>query len=834
MLYCCCCIAQNAFAVPHILVLNSYHSGYTWSDDILSAIKDGILGVYPDAVLDVEYMDSKRYPGEAYRRSLVRLYGQKFRHQRFDLVFVTDDSAFQLAMTHGASLFQDAPIIFCGVNYFQPDMIPSGARITGVVESYDIGRTLTLALAVQPYIKRVVVINDKTLTGRSIRKTLNNAMAAFPTLSFEILPDFPLDDLEAFVSDLARDTIVLFLVYFRDNQEKYYEPSKTVRSLAEKSSVPLYGVWDFYMGQGLMGGMVASGYLQGETVANLGLQVLAGKDIADIPVVYSGVSETIFDYRQLAKHEIALSRLPASLKILNRPYGDHKNVLILHSYNPELEWTARIHDGIFRTLKEYDPEMHIFTEYMDTKRHWGASYLHELITLYQMKYHAHDLDLIICSDDNAYNFASRYRKKLFGDIPLVFCAVNSLDVLTARLEKSTGVLESYDIKATLEVAFKLYPGIRKVLVINDVTTTGKANIERLEKILPTLSVKPDMEYLQDCSMADVLERVATLEDDTVILLFAFLRDHNNRFFSSKESCRMICSKSRRPVFAVWDFYLGEGIVGGMLTSGVMQGKEAARLALEILEGQDPESLPISTRGSNTYMFDDNVLRKYHLNKELLPASSTVINKQELSRGQYRLAFGFTLVLLAVFIVLVGGLGWKNCEHKRRQKELEKEALTDPLTGALNRRSCLQCIDMQIVASKMSGKGFSMCYVDLDDLKHVNDSFGHYEGDRYILLVSDMIQQNIRNTDALCRIGGDEFIVVFPSCALADARNIWDKIQTKIIALNDSARYAYHISVSVGFTFFEVSDPKTAAELIAVADTNMYQGKMETRRDTNGR
>jgi len=46
----------------------------------------------------------------------------------------------------------------------------------------------------------------------------------------------------------------------------------------------------------------------------------------------------------------------------------------------------------------------------------------------------------------------------------------------------------------------------------------------------------------------------------------------------------------------------------------------------------------------------------------------------------------------------------------------------------------------------------MCYVDLDNLKYVNDSFGHYEGDRYILLVSDMIQQNIRNTDALCRIG----------------------------------------------------------------------------------
>jgi GGDEF domain-containing protein len=70
--------------------------------------------------------------------------------------------------------------------------------------------------------------------------------------------------------------------------------------------------------------------------------------------------------------------------------------------------------------------------------------------------------------------------------------------------------------------------------------------------------------------------------------------------------------------------------------------------------------------------------------------------------------------------------------------------------------------------------------------------------------------------------------------LADVRNIWDKIQTKIIALNDLARYAYHISVSVGFTFFDDSDPQTSAELIAVADTNMYQGKMETRRDTNGR
>ena len=833
MLY--CCIAQDASAAPpHILILNSYHKGYIWSDNIASAIEDGIRSAYPDAVMDVEYMDSKRYPGEAYRRNLVRLYAQKFRHQRFDLVFATDDNAFRLARTHGASLFQNAPIIFCGVNYFQPDMIPPGADITGVVEFYDIGRTISLALAIQPEVKRVVVINDTTVTGKSIRKTLNPAMAAFPTLSFEILPDLPLDDLEASVSDLAGDTIVLFLVYFRDNQGEYYDFSKAVRVLAEKSSVPLYGVWDFYMGQGLMGGVLTGGGLQGETAVNLGLQVLAGKKAAELPVINAGASETIFDYRQLAKHGIALSRLPSSSKILNRPYGHHKNVLILHSYNPELEWTARIQDGIFQTLKEHDPDMHIFTEYMDTKRHRGTSYLHELFILYQMKYHAQDLDLIICSDDNAYNFANRYRKKLFGDIPLVFCAVNSLDVLSSRPEKCTGVLESYDIKATLEIAFKLHPTTRKVLVINDVTTSGKANIERLEKTIPALSVKPEMEYLQDCSMAEVLERVATLDDDTIILLFSFLRDHNNQFFSFKESCRMICSTSRRPVFGIWDFYLGEGIAGGMLTSGNMQGKEAARLALEILEGQDPESLPISTRGANTYMFDDKVLRKYDLNAELLPASSTVINRQELSRGQYRLALGFTLVLLAVFIVLIGGLGWKNREHKRRQKELEKEALTDPLTGALNRRSCLQCIDMQIAASKMSGKGFSLCYVDLDDLKQVNDGFGHYEGDRYILLVSTLIQNNIRNTDALCRVGGDEFIVVFPACAVEDARNIWKKIQTKIAAVNDSQRYDYNVGLSVGFTFFDASDPKTSEELIAVADSNMYQGKMKARKNAHGR
>ena len=831
ILFFCVLFPSNVWSLPsapHILILNSYHSGYAWSDDIVSAIQDTLFNVYPGSVIDVEHMDTKRHPDSLYLQRLVRMYLQKFKKLNYDLVFVTDDNAFQLVRQHGKSLFPDTPVVFCGVNENDPERMSAPFPVTGVMEHYDIAKTLDLARVLQPATKHVLVINDHTTTGRAISKILQEVIPEYPDLSFEILPDSPLTTLESEVVRLPADTIVLFLVYFQDNRGHYYRPEDAVGRIAAKSTAPVYGVWDFYMGYGLACGVLTSGYLQGETAARLGLQILSGTRVQDIPILTAGASQTVCDYRELKKYGIPPSRVPSHVRMINTPYGNHKNVLVLHSYHPELQWTSDIQQGISRILKEYDPGIHVFTEYMDTKRHTGNAYFHQLYQVYHEKYARADLDLIICSDDNAYNFITRHRYALFGETPLVFCGVNAPDVLQERPANTTGVLESYDIRATLNIALALHPDAGKIFVINDNTTSGKANRQRLEQSLRDLTRDPEIEYSSDQSMAEVLERVAHLGPDTIVLLLSFQRDRNNQFFSYQESCRMICDASVRPVYGIWDFYLGQGIVGGMLTTGNIQGEEAARLGIKILSGSFANTLPVSTRDSNRYMFDDARLRAYHIDRTLLPRGILLINSKEITVVQYRMALWGALCIFALLALVIAGLWWKQKKQKMLQEQLAVEALTDPLTGVLNRRSCLQCIENHRAVALIKQKEFTVCYVDLDNLKPVNDGFGHHEGDRYIRLVSDLIQKNIRETDCLGRVGGDEFIILFCGCALEDARKIWAKIHAQIRAVDEAGQCEYPLGACAGFARFDVHNPQTSAELIAFADEDMYRMKTEKK------
>lgn len=159
---------------------------------------------------------------------------------------------------------------------------------------------------------------------------------------------------------------------------------------------------------------------------------------------------------------------------------------------------------------------------------------------------------------------------------------------------------------------------------------------------------------------------------------------------------MIGKSSNVPIYGSWDFYLGKGIIGGVLTRGVDQGQGAARMALSILGGKSPSSIPIELNNITVPMFDYQQLEKYYISSKQLPANSVIINKPPLlivRYAKYALAFVCLLIMISLIMGirllvvrrrnkrLVEMTKELDCKVKERtrQLEMEKTKLEETLT-----------------------------------------------------------------------------------------------------------------------------------------------------------
>lgn len=108
------------------------------------------------------------------------------------------------------------------------------------------------------------------------------------------------------------------------------------------------------------------------------------------------------------------------------------------------------------------------------------------------------------------------------------------------------------------------------------------------------------------------------------------------------------------------------------------------------------------------------------------------------------------------------------ELEKALAEANAAAITDPLTGALNRRGFDREYQRELARSRRSGGSFVLAHIDLDDFKRLNDHYGHLVGDKALVHLVDSLQKSMRPTDTLCRFGGEEFVLMLPDATLENA------------------------------------------------------------------
>ena len=313
--------AALATTSRQVLVLNSYYPGMAWTNDIMSGIRSVFSTASPAIDLQVEYMDTKRHPSPGYAKLLDQLLAQKLTGGKWDLVIVSDNDAFEFALRHRRQLFAAAPIVFCGVNDFKPSMLDGQKGITGIAEEPSYLQTVELGLRLFPKVKDLVVVGrTQDLTGRLIKDQMMSALAPLRhRLRLLLWDDVPLPILQRRLAALPAASLVLLTSPVVNDQGQVLSYQETARALSSDCPVPVLGLWDFFLGSGVLGGKVVSGLSQGEEAARLALRILHGTSPDQLPVIAHRANTAMFDYRQMQRFRIPLSAVPKGSVIIHKP-----------------------------------------------------------------------------------------------------------------------------------------------------------------------------------------------------------------------------------------------------------------------------------------------------------------------------------------------------------------------------------------------------------------------------------------------------------------------------------------------------------------------------------
>ncbi len=352
-----------------------------------------------------------------------------------------------------------------------------------------------------------------------------------------------------------------------------------------------------------------------------------------------------------------------------------KNVLYFNSYQNGYQWSDEILAGIRAGLEKSDFNVDLQIEYMDSKKYTDPTLRGMLHDFYKLKYRNTRFEVILASDNFAFEFLREYQDELFPGTPLVFCGVN--DFHAASLDghpNFTGVLEEPDIRETLELALTFHPDRHRLIIFGDSSVTGLAIGNQLRAVESSFAGRLRFEYQDNLSLSEILDAVRSLPNNVMIFLIPFYKDTEKDVYSVTEVLAAIRANSDVPIYSAWQFMLGHGIVGGKLHSGVVEGRLVAEMADKLLHGTPIADLPIVTRTNDAYIFDFKEMLRLGITSDKLPSGFTLIN-EPYPFYHINIAVFWTIIISFLILCYVMVLLVTNILRRRSVEEKIKDQLS---------------------------------------------------------------------------------------------------------------------------------------------------------------
>lgn len=560
-------------------------------------------------------------------------------------------------------------------------------------------------------------------------------------------------------------------------------------------------------------------------------------------------------------------RILATETSMNEAAGD--NILIINSYNSGLQWTDGQTDGIISVLGELGADYTISIEYMDWKRFPTKENANNFYMSTKEKYADVRIDLVICTDDAALQFAKENRDEIFPAVPIVFSGINSNNLSLIQKESEfanyTGVVEEINPEDTIRTAIQINPTIQNIYLIYDNTESGTSTaqvcIEAVEKVNPDLNVIS----LNDESRDAILDLAANTKKNSMILVTTYFTDIDGTPLNHQRFCQQLSAGAKVPVYHLFDFGMRYGIFGGYLTAGFDQGEQAGILAMRILNGEKPDDIAIINLTTDVFTYDYSVAQRFSIDPKQIPASSQVTNRANSFIEAYQplvitIFIAFT-VLVSFTVILLFHISKSNkmkralADNNEELSELYDEiasteeelraqmtdltdaherleqytenmqhlAYHDDLTGLYNRLYLYETVGDQLARGKMDGAVF---FIDLDNFKFINDALGHAVGDDLLREISKRLLTLLSDETDIVRLGGDEFVICRQGLEYRKAAEEFaDRITAMFLFPFSIQEHLLSITASIGIAMYK-DHSYDIDMLIRNADMAMYKVKKE--------
>ena len=305
----------------------------------------------------------------------------------------------------------------------------------------------------------------------------------------------------------------------------------------------------------------------------------------------------------------------------------------------------------------------VYSEHLDLNRFPSPQYRQLTRSYFRDKYRETPIGVVVVDGKVALDLVLSWRGEMWAEVPVVFYGVDEIDAAQMNLPPNvTGFVAHQTFRGMVDAARLLVPGLKRVALVGD-PPERDAYRRNYRQEIATLPSELELIDLTGLAVTEVKARVTALPSDAVVLYTAIFVDGAGVVHTPQSALLAISGATSRPIVTDVESQLGYGAVGGFVFSLASVAREAARLTMRVLDGENASQIPVARLDLNKPIFDWRELKRWSIREDSLPSGSEIRFRELTAWDQYRWQMVLVAAVLLIQTTLIIGLFY---EHRRRQ------------------------------------------------------------------------------------------------------------------------------------------------------------------------
>jgi len=346
-------------------------------------------------------------------------------------------------------------------------------------------------------------------------------------------------------------------------------------------------------------------------------------------------------------------------------------VVILNALDPYLPAFLAIDSATRASIaKETSRRIVLYSEPLDAQRFPLKELEPEQVALLTKKYQALPVDVVVTVTRPAFDFYMRHGERLWPGARLVFHGLpDPGSEPVAVPPNATGLVNRDDFGGTLDIARRLQPDARRILVISGVSPLDLELERRARQVFSTAAGAMNVEYLSGWPPAELTARIADEPADTIVLFLSLFRDRDNRPHLPRQVLSELSRASKAPIYGLFQTYVGSGVAAGSMEIYEDRGEVVGQLVRDALAGKPPAPGRAVSSVPSRCVADARALQRWSLDEGRLPEGCDVRFADRPLWRQYGWQIAVTLLIIAAQALLIATL----LAQRRRRQAAEAES-----------------------------------------------------------------------------------------------------------------------------------------------------------------